>query len=121
MENEDYKQHYNEESFWEKLINYAKLAGKEVVEKALYLFYAAQQPETPSWAKGVIYSALGYFILPIDAIPDITPIVGYGDDLGVLAAALAVCAAYITPEVKAKAKQKWKDWFGDEPTNAPAG
>ncbi len=118
---DEYKQHYSEESFWGKLGRYAKFAGKEVVEKALYLFYAAQEPGTPAWAKGVIYSALGYFILPADAIPDVVPLVGYADDLGALATALAVCAAYITPDVKAKARRKWQDWFGDESSDAPAG
>jgi hypothetical protein len=42
---------YSEESFWDKLKGYAKSAGKEVVEKALLLFYAAQQEQTPKWAK----------------------------------------------------------------------
>jgi uncharacterized membrane protein YkvA (DUF1232 family) len=55
--------------------------GREVIEKALWLYYAAQQPNTPLWAKTAIYGALGYFISPIDAIPDITPVIGYADDL----------------------------------------
>lgn len=114
MGEDEYTQHYSEESFWQKLGRYAKIAGKEVVEKALFLFYAAHEPGTPAWAKAVIYSALGYFILPTDAIPDPIPVVGYADDLGALAAALAVCAAHITPEAKAKARRKWQDWFGDE-------
>ena len=53
------------------------------------------------------------FISPLDAIPDITPFVGYSDDLGVLALAVATVATYITEEVKNQATQKMKDWFGD--------
>ena len=56
---------------------------------------------------------LGYFIAPIDAIPDLTPIVGYSDDLGSLAMALAAVAIFIDDEVKDKARKKLKDWFGD--------
>ena len=107
-----FQEQYTEGSFWDKTVNFAKSAGKEVIEKALWLFYAAQDPATPVWAKGVIYGALGYFISPIDAIPDITPIIGYTDDLGVLAAAVASVSMYITAEVKEKASQKLKDWFG---------
>lgn len=104
-------ENYSEENFWEKLKNFAIKAGSEVIEKALWLYYAAQRTDTPTWAKTTIYAALGYFILPIDAIPDITPGVGFADDLGALAAAVTACAAYINDEVKTQATQKMKDWF----------
>jgi uncharacterized membrane protein YkvA (DUF1232 family) len=55
---------------------------------------------------------LGYFICPLDAIPDAAPFVGYSDDLGVLALALATVATYTTVDVKEKARAKMKDWFG---------
>ena len=113
---------YSENSFWQKLVDYATNAGREVVEIALKLFYALQSPETPVWAKTVIYGALGYFIHIFDAIPDLTPAVGYGDDLGVLVAALATVATYITPEVEKKAAHKASDWFGEkEGDNSSAG
>jgi uncharacterized membrane protein YkvA (DUF1232 family) len=103
-----------EQSFWDKLKKFAAQAGKEVVERALTLYYAAQRPETPLWAKAVIYSALAYFILPTDAIPDLAPIAGFTDDLGALTAALTAVALCITPEVKQEAKQKVQDWFGSD-------
>jgi uncharacterized membrane protein YkvA (DUF1232 family) len=107
-----YGKEFSEDGFWEKLASYAKAAGAEVIERALQLYYAAQEPSTPLWAKAVIYSALGYFISPIDAIPDLTPVVGYADDLGVLAAAVTSVALHITQEVKEKAREKMNDWFG---------
>lgn len=108
-----YEKEYSDKGFRTKLVGYAKTAGRDVVERALQLYYAAQSPDTPAWAKAAIYGALGYFISVIDAVPDLTPIVGYTDDLGVLAAALAMVAAQITPEVKDKAAAKLKDWFGE--------
>ncbi len=108
-----YENEYTENSFWSKLGRFARVAGSEVVEKALWLYYAARRPDTPGWAKAIIYSTLGYFILPIDAIPDITPVVGYADDLGALAVAVATLAAYINPEEKEQARHKMVDWFGD--------
>lgn len=117
-EGNGYEKEYTDTGFKSKLIRYAKAAGREVVEKALWLYYAARSPSTPVWAKTAIYGALGYFISMIDAIPDLTPIVGYTDDLGVLVAALATVSAYITPEVKAKASEKLREWFG-EPAETP--
>ena len=48
---------YSDSSFWDKLKHFALSAGKEVIEKALWLYYAAQRPETPKWAKTAIYGA----------------------------------------------------------------
>ena len=73
---------------------------------------AAQDEKTPLWAKTTIYGSLGYFISPIDAIPDITPIAGYSDDLGVLVLALSTVATYINDDVKNAASKKMIDWFG---------
>lgn len=118
-ESNGYGNEYTESGFKNKLIRYAQIAGREVVEKALWLYYASRSPETPAWAKTAIYGALGYFISIIDAVPDFTPIIGYADDLGVLVAALATVTAYVTPEVKTKASEKLRQWFG-EPDEIPA-
>lgn len=104
---------YSEASFWTKVKDFAAVAGKNVIEKALWLFYAAQKPETPLWAKTVAYSALGYFISPLDAIPDVTPIMGFSDDLAVLIAALAAIAMFIDDEVKELALDRLVQWFGE--------
>lgn len=37
----------------------------------------------------VVLFALGYFIFPFDAVPDLIPFVGYTDDAAVIAAAVA--------------------------------
>ena len=111
--NKGYGKYYSQDSFWKKLLNFARTAGREVVENALSLYYTAQAPDTPTWAKTVITGALGYFILPTDAIPDLIPAVGYGDDLGALVAALAAVAVHVTPEIKARAKKKTAEWFGE--------
>lgn len=103
---------YTDTGFWEKVADYAKTAGKEVIEKALFLYYSAQKPETPVWAKTAIFGALAYFISPIDAIPDVLPVIGYVDDLGVLAAAVASVSAYIDADVKQDARNKMAAWFG---------
>tara|TARA_R110001606_G_scaffold399310_1_gene584723 strand:+ start:50481 stop:50819 length:339 start_codon:yes stop_codon:yes gene_type:complete len=112
MSDNRFEKEFTENNFWDKTKNFAKVAGKTVLEPALKLYYSAQDPDTPTWAKTTIYGALGYFISPIDAIPDITPLIGYSDDLGVLVAATAAVAAYIKKEHGEKAKETLKRWFG---------
>ncbi|MDP3150371.1 MAG: YkvA family protein [Ignavibacteria bacterium] len=107
----DFSNDFSEESFWKKIKKFAVKAGKEVIEKALVLYYCFIDGDTPVWAKGVILCALGYFISPADAIPDITPLVGFADDLGALIGATAAVAAHIKREHVDKAKGKLKEWF----------
>jgi uncharacterized membrane protein YkvA (DUF1232 family) len=107
--------HYSPSRFWQKFARLAKSAGRSTLEKALFLFYAAQSPATPAWARRVTYGALAYFIFPVDAIPDFIPFVGYTDDLGVMTLALATVAFYITPEVKAQARRKLAQWLDAAP------
>ena len=102
---------YSEPRFRDKLARAAAAAGREVVEKALWLFYAAQRPETPRWAKATVYGALAYFIVPLDAIPDVAPIAGYTDDLSVLVLAVGTIARYIDDEVKDKTRRLLARWF----------
>ncbi|MFQ3788887.1 YkvA family protein [Halomonas sp. A29] len=104
--------HYSEEGFWDKVAHSARRAGRKTLEPALKMYYSAQDPSTPLWAKTAIYGALGYFISPIDAIPDLTPIIGYTDDMGVLAGALAIVAAHINDKHREQAKATLARWFG---------
>ena len=49
---------YSDDSFWEKVKNYAKDAGEAVLSPSLKMYYTAQDPDTPIWAKTTIYGAL---------------------------------------------------------------
>ena len=114
-ENVDYKkyeEYFNEDSFWTKTKTFAKKAGARVVYTSLKLYYALRNDKTPAWAKSVIVGALGYFILPIDLVPDLLPVAGFTDDLGVLLAAIGTVAIHITPTVKNQAREKMREWFG---------
>ena len=103
---------YSDSGFWAKLGSILRSAGKKVVEPALLLYYAAQRPETPAWAKSVVYGALAYLILPVDAVPDMLPVVGYTDDAGVLVSALTTIAAYVDQSVRSQTRAKLAEWFG---------
>jgi uncharacterized membrane protein YkvA (DUF1232 family) len=106
--------HYSEDKFWNKLKKFGVKAGHSVVYTALLLYFVLQKPDVPKKVKMVIIGALGYFILPTDLIPDFAVGVGFTDDLGALGVALLQVAMYIDDDVKAKAKAKLRDWFGDD-------
>jgi len=112
MENQ-YSKYYNEKTLWEKIRQYSKTAGATVVYAALLLFYLMKDKNTTLKSKVSIAAALGYFIVPTDAIFDFTPLIGYSDDLGVLLFALGQISSNITPEIKEKAIQKLGEWFGE--------
>jgi uncharacterized membrane protein YkvA (DUF1232 family) len=61
-------------------------------------FYCATDPTTPKRARAVLLGALAYFILPFDAIPDFLAVVGFSDDIAVLAAAIAAVRSSLKPE-----------------------
>ena len=107
------QKNYSEGDFWQKLRRFTQKAGREVVEKALWLYYTAEDKDTPKWAKATVFAALAYFVCPIDVIPDPTPGIGFSDDLGVLISAVAAIAMHITPEIKKKAAEKMMEWFSD--------
>ncbi|MBP5397420.1 MAG: DUF1232 domain-containing protein [Bacteroidales bacterium] len=110
---EKYQDRYNEQDFIAKVTKAAKKAGIKVVYLALILYYVLKSPKVKMADKGKIWGALGYFILPIDFIPDFIPIAGYTDDLAALLWAFYSVAKNVTPEIESQAKQKLHDWFGD--------
>ena len=107
-----YQKHYSDGAFWGKVKKVAKVAGRNVIKPALILYYVMMRPETPAWAKAIIIAALGYFICPIDAIPDVLFPVGYTDDAAVLAAAVATLASYIDEGVMNSVNNQLDKWFG---------
>jgi len=108
-----YENNYSEPSFWEKIGKTAQNVGADVIYMALILFYALQSPSTPAWAKTVVLGALGYFIFPVDIIPDVMPGVGYTDDVAVLIFAVGAVALSINEEIRQQARNKLRDWFPD--------
>lgn len=109
--NDNYEKYFSEKSLKEKISNVAIRAGSEVIKKVLILYYCFLDPDTPKQSKAMILGSLGYFILPLDAIPDVTPVLGFSDDLGALAIAFATVLAHIKPIHKEHAQQKLESIF----------
>lgn len=110
---EKYKKYYSENELFDKVKKHTKAAGLNLVYVGLVLFYTLQNPKLPLKIKNTIIGGLGYFILPIDVVPDFIPGIGLVDDLGVLMGVLVIAAFYIDEDVKNKAIAKLRDLFGD--------
>ncbi len=73
-----------------------RLAGRlPFADDLAAAYYAAMDPATPRKAKAVLFAALGYFVLPSDAVPDILVGFGFADDATVLATALSIVGAQV--------------------------
>lgn len=97
-----------DEGFYKKIKD--NLAKISFLRDAVSLYFATQDPEIPTLKKAVVYAALAYFIIPIDAIPDIIPITGFIDDAAMITGAVTVLGSMITQDHRDKAEE-WLDNF----------
>jgi len=88
--------------FWVKLRRLG--ASLPFAEDLLAAYYCAFDRDTPLHVKAALVGALAYFVLPFDAIPDMLPVIGFTDDAAVLATAIRLVAAHITPLHRAAAR-----------------
>lgn len=112
MTDEKYRSAYSDEAFHKKLLRFAVNLGKEGLRYALILYYVLQRDDLPAKTRAIILAALGYFILPVDIIPDLIPGVGFTDDIAILTAALALVNMYVDDEIRAQADATLERWFG---------
>jgi len=108
-----YRKHFTKEGLANKINKTFGSLGQKMVYTLLLLFNAFKHDNTPAWAKNIIIGALGYFISPIDAIPDLSPFLGYTDDFGIMSFGLVAIACYINDEVRAKSEKQLRNFFGE--------
>ncbi|MBR0554134.1 DUF1232 domain-containing protein [Ciceribacter sp. L1K23] len=61
-------------------------------------FFCATDPQTPLRVRGILLAALGYFVLPLDVVPDVFALVGFTDDIAVLTTAIALIRGHMTAQ-----------------------
>lgn len=82
---EKYGTYYSDNRLWKKIERVAKKVGATVLLPVFTLYYMLQDDKVSLQHKAYIVGALGYFILPIDLIPDgILPVIGFTDDIAVM-------------------------------------
>jgi uncharacterized membrane protein YkvA (DUF1232 family) len=88
--------------FWERIKKIGRNLpfARDIVAAA----FCALDPATPTRVKALIVGALAYFIMPIDGIPDLLPMIGFTDDAAVIAATIAAVRAHMQPDHFEKAE-----------------
>ena len=112
-----YQKDYDENSFWSKVKLVSKKGGVKLIAMALFLFHSL--PKLSITDKLIAIGALGYFISPLDLIPDAIPIIGYTDDISILAWACKKIidnmkrVGKVDEELKIKVKNQLRSFFGE--------
>lgn len=107
-----YASYYNPNALFEKIKKVARKTGVKLVYIVLLLYYSTLDKELPMKDRLMVLAALGYFILPIDLIPDALP-GGFADDTAALIYVLKQVWNNLTPSTKQKAYARLKEWFGN--------
>lgn len=112
---EKYGTYYSDNRLWKKIERVAKKVGATALLPVFTLYYMLQDDKVSLQHKAYIVGALGYFILPIDLIPDgILPVIGFTDDIAVMTLVLKLVKDSITPEIKARANQRVAEVMGTD-------
>ena len=110
-----YGTYYSDNRFWKKVERVAKKVGATVLLPVFTLYYMLQDDKVSLQHKAYSVGALGYFILPIDLIPDgILPVIGFTDDIAVMTLVLKLVKDSITPEIKARANARVSEIIGTD-------
>lgn len=100
-----YAPHYSEMSLKHKIFSLAGFLSQTILLPVFKLYYVLQSKDTPIQKKLYIMGGLGYFILPTDLLPDFLPaLIGFTDDLVVIAFVMRLVKDHLTPELEAKAE-----------------
>jgi uncharacterized membrane protein YkvA (DUF1232 family) len=99
MDVKKFEKHYSKDEFWRKLRELPDTAGDIAIRNAITLYVLLTEKGVPWWLKASILAALGYFVCPIDAIPDFLP-GGFVDDIVVMCAVVAEASSCVTTSVR---------------------
>lgn len=72
--------------------------------RAWMLFFCLRDADTPKTVKVLLMGALAYLMVPWDVLPDTVPVIGWLDDVAVIAWTVRFAGTYIKPEHREKAR-----------------
>lgn len=89
--------------FWSAL----RRAARQIpfAEDLAAAYYCALDARTPAKVRWTLLAALAYFVSPIDLVPDLLPVIGFGDDAAVLATTIAMLRSHMTDAHRAAARR----------------
>lgn len=92
---------------WQKLEHWARALKND----GLTLWFCCKHPGMPLLPKIFALLVVGYFLSPIDLIPDFIPVLGYVDDLILLPVCVYLILRMVPPPVLADCRQQAATWI----------
>ncbi|MBD5204140.1 MAG: DUF1232 domain-containing protein [Bacteroidales bacterium] len=105
-----YAGHYNPTALFDKIKVFARKLGIKSVYGLLILYYATFDKSLPLKDRIMVMAALGYFILPLDILPDALP-GGFADDMAAATYVLKHIWSNLSPMTAHKAASRLREWF----------
>ena len=94
---------------WKKLTRWAKALEKD----GLTLWFCCPHPDMPWLPKLLALLVVGYFLSPIDLIPDFIPVLGYLDELILLPISIYLILKLVPDLVLTESRAKAEMWVDE--------
>lgn len=92
---------------------------KALINRIRLVWHLLRDPRVPIYLKALPVATVLYVVLPVDFIPDLAPLLGQLDDLGVLLVGIesfiALCPAYVVEEHRARIEGR--EFYSSTSTN----
>jgi uncharacterized membrane protein YkvA (DUF1232 family) len=91
---------------WEQLKRWAR----ELENEGIALWFCCRHPGMPWLPRIFALLVVGYFLSPIDLIPDFIPVIGYLDDLILVPIGIYLTLKLVPQHVIEECRVKARDW-----------
>src|SRR3954470_13105970 len=95
---------------WGRLKRWARIIKKD----GLTLWFCCKHPAMPLLPKILALLVVGYFLSPIDLIPDFIPVLGYLDELILLPIAIYFILKLVPDGVLAESRARAAEWVAQK-------
>lgn len=93
--------------FWSTV---RKAAGRiPFMEDVVAAYFCALDPSTPTRVRATLITALAYFVVPVDLLPDFIVGIGFTDDMAVLMTAISAIRSNLRPAHYEAAREALED------------
>ena len=92
---------------WEQLKRWAR----ELKSEGMTLWFCCRHPDMPWLPKVLAIMVVGYFLSPIDLIPDFIPVLGYLDDLILVPIGIYLTLKLVPQHVIEECRVQARDWI----------
>ena len=91
---------------WEQLKRWIR----QLESEGMTLWFCCRHPAMPWLPKILALLVVGYFLSPIDLIPDFIPVIGYLDDLLLVPIGIYLTLKLVPQHVIEESRAKARDW-----------